>query len=437
MKAIQLIKLLFSKYFFGFINGHYYLSSNQISQIYTLIFSSKKRQAQIIKKFETKFSKIIGTGNSISFAAGRMGFYSLMKTLELGNEDQVIIQSSNCAVMVNAILKIGAKPIFADIDINTLGTSPESVEKLITQKTKLIVAQHSFGIPCEIDRIIALASKNNIFVLEDCALAVGSEYKGVKVGNWGNAALFSFDHSKPINCFIGGMLYFKDKLLYKKLLKYRNNLPSLTLSHQVAIFKTFLFENRYFNPRGFAKGKILLTLTNLLNKFKIRKNVFLTDDYGPPSGSKNSNYPYPSKIPAFIAQIGLFELDRFGSNKKQRAQILSDYIKATRNNKLIYLPKAYFNPHNVIIPLRLIGHFYNEKSPKSFLLNHYDIYSSWFLEPLVACNDPQDLGYTYGTCLKSELSCQTIINFPCTFDYKYIDKFLSPLITYLNQSKQD
>ena len=70
-----------------------------------------------------------------------------MKILKIGNGDEVIIQASNCSVMVNAVLRIGATPVFADIDINTLGTDPKSVSNLTTSKTKLIGAQHSFGIP--------------------------------------------------------------------------------------------------------------------------------------------------------------------------------------------------------------------------------------------------------------------------------------------------
>ena len=122
-------------------------------------------------------------------------------------------------MMVNAVVSVGVKPIYADNDTDTFGSSAEAISKVLTPQTKMIVAQHSFGISCDSQPIVTLAKSNSIFLLEDCALTLGSNIDGVVCGNFGDAALFSTDHSKPLNTLTGGLIYTKSKILFEKLNK--------------------------------------------------------------------------------------------------------------------------------------------------------------------------------------------------------------------------
>ena len=187
--------------FFGFVQGHAYLAPHDVDQIRKHIAKPAK---EIVAEFEHGFASLVGEGYAVSFAAGRMGFYALMKTLDIGPGDEVVVQGANCAVMVNAILRTGATPVFADIDPETFGSSKQHIERCITPRTRRIVAQHSFGIPCDVEPIVELAHSRKTFLLEDCALAVSSTNDGITVGNFGDAALFSTDHSKPLNTLTGG-----------------------------------------------------------------------------------------------------------------------------------------------------------------------------------------------------------------------------------------
>ena len=146
-----------------------------------------------------------------------MGFFALMQIRGIGKGDEVILQGHTCSVMPNAVWRTGATPIYADIDSNTFGSSAIEIDKVITPQTKMIVAQHSFGIPCDIEPIVDLARSKGIFLLEDCAITLGSKLKGIQVGNFGDAALFSIDHSKPLNAFTGGLIYTRKNELYEKL----------------------------------------------------------------------------------------------------------------------------------------------------------------------------------------------------------------------------
>lgn len=411
-----IVLLLYSPYF-GFIRGHSHVSNKELSQILSLIINPQEKDEKLTLIFEKKFSALIGQGKSLSFAAGRMAFYTYMKILEIGNDDEVIIQSSNCSVMVNAILRIGAKPVFADIDVNTMGTDPKSVQKLITPKTKLIVAQHSFGIPCEIDEIIKIANQYNIKVLEDCALTVGSKYKGLTVGNWGDAALFSIDHSKPLNCMIGGLLYLRNNSLYERIKKIRDEMPNLDKKHQLAIYKRLLFERKYYSPKKYSYGKFIELLYAFFGKLRKFQPAFLLDDYNHPNKLQKSNYSYPAKLPVFISKLGLYELKYFNKNKLIRKELLDDYIKIfVKNKKSKLIPQAYFDKRNDIIPLRFIAYFSNRLIAYKYFSKILDVNSSWFQNSIIGCDDIEDIGYTIGSCENSEIITEKVINFPCTYD---------------------
>ena len=110
-----------------------------------------------------------------------MGFYELMKYKNIKKGDEIIILGATCAVMINAILRLKAIPKFSDIDLNTYGSEVKSINKLINKNTKIIIAQHSFGIPCDIHPIVELAKKKKIFLIEDCALTLGSSINGKKL----------------------------------------------------------------------------------------------------------------------------------------------------------------------------------------------------------------------------------------------------------------
>lgn len=432
LQILNIVKLLKYNPYFGFINGHSYVSKLEVKRLLKLIMNPEKKDEKLNENFESDFAKLVGEGKAISFAAGRMAFYSYMKVLEIKKGDEVIIQASNCSVMVNAVLRIGATPVFADIDINTLGTDPKSVRNLITSKTKLIVAQHSFGIPCEIDEIMNIAKEHNIKMLEDCALTLGSKYRDVLVGNWGDAALFSIDHSKPLNCIIGGLLYLNNDQQYQQIKKLRDAMPNLSKKHQLALFKQFIFERKYYIPNKYSVGKVVELSNRIFNKIRKTHVVFLTDDYNHPRKSKNASYPYPAKLPIFISKLGLYELKHFKKSKETRVQLLNEYLTAfSENNKLELLPKAYFDKRNEIIPQRLIAHLSKKSKAYNYFSKTFETSASWFQKPIVGCESIEDLGYRYGSCINSELSAEKIINFPCTFDVKFKKEIQTQINSFL------
>jgi len=359
---------------------------------------------------------LIGKGYGISFAAGRMAFFSLLKVLNIGAGDEVILPGFTCSVMPNAIWRTGATPIFADIDIETFGSNAEGIEKKITSHTKLVVAQHSFGIPCKIREIIELCKKHDIFVIEDSAIALDSSVSGIKVGNWGDAAIFSTDHSKPMNTIIGGFFYTKNKTLYKKVKEISANLPQLEKAHQERLFNQFLFERKNYAPTRYPRGIVTCNIQAVIKKFIFRSHpfTFLEADYRKEMSSCSS-YPYPAKLPPFLAKIGLFELDRWETEKQRRIDLLENYLTIMRElNFDMYLPQAYSNPDMDIVPLRFVFQHPDSERIKKKMARYIDVNWTWFSQPIICCPDgPESLGYQIGSCELGEETGKTIINWPC------------------------
>ena len=419
--------------FVNFVSSSRLLNKTEINHLYKICDKSNDEN-KLIFEYENKFSSIVGLNNSaVCFGSARMAFFSLMYLLGIKKDDEIIIQSATCSVMVNAIIKIGATPVFADMDLNTLGTSADSVIKLVNQKTKLIVAQHSFGIPCEIDKIVECGKKNNIFVLEDCALTLTTFYKKKQVGNWGDAAIFSTDHTKPINTLIGGILYSKNKKLITNIKSYRDTLPNFSASHQLLMLKQYLFENKYFRYGHYYKGNILLKISNFFNKILFKEYVFLNDDTQ--LSIKNNNYPYPAKMPPFIAQIGLYELQKWDDNRRNRHEFLQKYInvfKKTDNLKL--LPKSYLDD-NFIVPNRLVFFSENIKEAYGFFKKYFPVEESWFRDQIIGCDNPEDFGYVYGSCKNSEKNSKEIINFPVNNNLNFQNNFTNSLKIFFKLHK--
>ena len=347
-----------------------------------------------------------------------MAFFSLMKELNIGEGDEVILQGATCSVMPNAVLRTGAKPVFADVDPDTFGSSAEHIEQKITLNTKMIVAQHSFGILCKIDEIVKIGKKHGIFILEDSAISLGSSLDTVSVGNWGDAALFSTDHSKPLNTLIGGFLYTKNKDLFNRIKKHWENIPQLSKDHQRRLFTRLLFERKYYNPSKYAFSGLILFLRK---KLKIdRKTTYLNADYSKKPSLAIDHYPYPAKLPAFLAQLGLYELERWDIEKERRKNLLNDFITISeRMGVKQYLPAAYFDSRLEIVPLRFVFTHPESEKVRKRMSQWFNIDWFWFMEPIVACKDPRELGYEYGSCKISEEIGKKIINWPCVLIHVY------------------
>jgi len=175
-------------------------------------------KGKFITQFENSFSKFVGINHSVGVCNGTVAIHVALLALNIGDGDEVIVPSFTYIASVNAIKYTGAKTVFVDSELKTWQIDPTKIEEKITKKTKAIMAVHLYGLPCEMDSILAIANKHKLFVIEDCAEAFGSLYKEKHVGTFGNISTFSFFGNKTITTGEGGMVVTNDALLNEKVI---------------------------------------------------------------------------------------------------------------------------------------------------------------------------------------------------------------------------
>lgn len=166
--------------------------------------------------FASEFSKYIGAKYATTVSNGTLALHLAMLALGIGEGDEVIVPSFTYIASANAVRYTGAEVVFAESCEDSWQIAPDDIEHKITPRTKAIMPVHLYGHPCDMDSIMDIARRHRLFVIEDCAEAIGSEYKGKKVGSFGDIAAFSFFGNKTITCGEGGMIVTNDKTLFER-----------------------------------------------------------------------------------------------------------------------------------------------------------------------------------------------------------------------------
>ncbi|MFH1475944.1 MAG: aminotransferase class I/II-fold pyridoxal phosphate-dependent enzyme [Verrucomicrobiota bacterium] len=163
-------------------------------------------------KFEQEFAAYVGARGAVALASATGGMHVILKALHIGPGDEVVTPSMTWASTVNLIVLAGARPVFADIDRDTLMAGPDQIAAVLTPKSKLIVPVHFTGAPADLDPIRRIAAERGIAVVEDAAHAAGTEYRGRRIGASGTA-IFSFHPIKNMTSGEGGMVCAEDAAL--------------------------------------------------------------------------------------------------------------------------------------------------------------------------------------------------------------------------------
>ncbi|MDU5368210.1 MAG: DegT/DnrJ/EryC1/StrS family aminotransferase [Finegoldia magna] len=164
-----------------------------------------------VKQFEKEIANKIGVKHAITVGNGTDALIIALKSLGIKEGDEVITTDYTFFATAEAIRFIGATPVFCDVELDTYNIDPSQIEEKITEKTKAIICVHLFGNACKMDEINDIAKRHNLYVVEDAAQAINSQYNGKNVGNLGDVACFSFFPTKNLGCFgDGGMITTND-----------------------------------------------------------------------------------------------------------------------------------------------------------------------------------------------------------------------------------
>lgn len=184
------------------------------------------------KALAEELSTYIGVKHSVTLNSGTDALHLALRALDIGAGDEVISVAFTFVATCEAIGIVGAKPVFVDIDPDTFNIDPQKIENAITPKTKAIIPVHLYGQPCDMDVIMDIAKRHNLYVIEDACQAIGAKYKGKMVGSFGDIGCFSFYPTKNLGTMgDGGLLTTNSDLINDRVIALRNHGGAVRYHH--------------------------------------------------------------------------------------------------------------------------------------------------------------------------------------------------------------
>jgi len=352
-----------------------------------------------IIELEEKFKEYLNIKNSISFNSGRSALMAILNSLGLDQGAEILLQVFTCNAVVNPILWLGFKPIYVDCDEKTFNIDVEDLKKKITSKSKVIIIQHTFGLPADINEILKICQENNLILIEDCAHSLGATYHDKKVGTFGKVAFFSFSRDKVISSVYGGMVMTNDDELAKKIKEYQEKIgyPSYLWIKQQLLHPIFM--SWLILPTYRIFGKYLLILFQWLHI--LSKAVHWKEKRG-----RKPCY-FPKRLPNALAILALNQFKKLEKFNKYRQEIANFYYNELKGTNFglppaseqIYLRFTIKHPkaHEII----------KKAWQKNILIG------DWYTTPIAPHDTkPFKMQYLPGSCPKAEKLAKETLNLP-------------------------
>lgn len=382
------------------------------------------KNGKAVKKLEDEFKKYFGTKYAISFNSGRSALMAILNSLELKKGDEVLLQAFTCNAAVNPILWSGLNPVYVDCDEKTLNIDVEDLKRKINEKSKVVMVQHTFGLPANLDEILEICQKNNLILIEDCAHSLGATYKDKKIGTFGKVAFFSFGRDKIISSVYGGMMITNDDKIGEKIKNFQEKLDfpsSFWIFQQLLhpILVNFLISPLY---NFFEIGKWLLIF---FQKIKIlSKGVSKKEKKG-----EKPSY-FPQKLPNALAILALHQfkkLEKFILHQKEIANFYDENLK----NLNFSLPQnedgRIYMRYSIFIKEKNTDKILKIARKKGIFLD-----DGWRKTPIVPPDTNQEkMKYQFGSCPNAEKIAKKIINLPTHINISY--KEAKKIIDFLKQ----
>ncbi len=381
-----------------------------------------------VKELEGKTQQYLGLKHTFAFNSGRSAFLAVLNGLNLEKNSEVLVQGFTCNALINPIIWFGLKPVYVDIEEKTLNMDPADLRRKITENSRAVVVQHTFGQPADLEEIKKICENRNLILVEDCAHSLGAEFQGRKVGGFGKASFFSFGRDKIISSVYGGMAATNDEELAWRIKDYRDklSLPSLfwikqQLLHPILCEKIVKPLYRFF---GF--GRWVLAGLNRIGV--LSKAVHKREKY------KGEKPPYiPRKMPNGLAFLALNQLQKIEKLLKHQKQIAGFYDREVEG-----VEKPLKNEGRVYMRYSvLVNGFDTDEVLKKARLQRIFLDDGWRKTPVVPYDtDHQKMQYHWGDCPTAERVARKIINLPTNIQVseKEAQKVASFLNNIINES---
>ena len=386
---------------------------------FKLIFQPWKwRSGNFPQALEEELSRYLGIKYAFSFNSGRSALMAILESLNLERGSEILLQAFTCNAVPNPIIWSSLKPVYVDIHEETFNIDAEDLRKKITSKSRAVIVQHTFGLPADIDEIIKICQENNLLLIEDCAHALGAEYKRQKIGTFGRVSFFSFSRDKVISSVYGGMAATNDEELAKKIKEYQEKIgyPSYFWVFQQLLHPVLM--NFLILPTYKIFGKSILILFQWL--YILSKAVHWRE-----KRAKRPGY-FPKRLPsalAILAQNQLKKVERFNAHRKQ----VAEFYRQELGNTAFELPRGKEQ-----IFLRFTIKYPKASEIIKAAWQQNILIGDWY-DSVIAPADTKlvKMGYIKGSCPKAEKLARETLNLPTHIniskgDAKKIINFLQP-----------
>lgn len=356
-----------------------------------------------IERYEAEFAERIGVRHAVSFSAGRLALYGIIKALNLGPGDEVLLQAPTHIVVPNAIRFTGATPVFVDCSDDDYNMDFGSAAERVTKDTRLLLLQHTFGVPADLDAACAFAEANDLVLIEDCVHALGARFNGQPVGSIGRAAFFSTEETKTISSTMGGMAVTDDDELAAALRAFQAACAIPSRSLVARYMAKQLVYHLFTHPR-------IHRFTRPIYMWLRERPI--THLAPGPTGSDETHGGRPAfyemRFSNGQAAIARRQLRRLDANIAHRNAIANRFAAALPAlGFTVPRPAKGAEPAYVRFPTRVADRALAMQTAKAST-----ILGRWFTSVLEESATTDAGGYVDGSCPRAELAARELVNLP-------------------------
>lgn len=339
-------------------------------------------------------------GRAYAFSSGRASLRAILRAVRIGAGDEVILCGFTCLAVPEAVRYAGATPVYADLAPGAWASGADEIASVASARTRAVVVQHTFGIPAAVDQVLGLCRSRGWLLVEDCALALGSERAGRPLGSFGAASIFSFELSKCVTAGWGGAAVIHDAELDQAMARLYAEEPEARRLRILRELAQILLSTMLYRPRCYGTAKYLLAALYRSGLFRVSGRPLAA---GEPSG-------WSHRLSASQAALVARQLARLDSIRQRAAEIVGRYRtwlddtgrpdSSGPRDKGVHLIRFPILAENASA---LVTRGYTRGIE----------IGRWFDAPVAPMpGDPSLVNYTWGSCPRAERVSRHVVNLP-------------------------
>jgi perosamine synthetase len=352
------------------------------------------------EKFEESLAREIDVSFAYTFWAGRVGLFAILKGLGIGKGDEVLVPVPTHVVVPNAVRYTGAKPIYVDCRLDDYNMDLARASALVTDRTRALILQHTFGIPADLDAALDLAKRRGLHVIEDCVHSLGARYRGRPVGSYGRAAFFSIEETKIISSTMGGVAVTGDPALATKVRRFQASCAPPARRRVASYIAKLVTYHVLTQPYLHYYARPVYELLGRRHPFPRPTAIIEQRGLRPPN--------YDSTLGNAQAALALRQLRRLDKNVAHRRRIAETYrVRLESTRVRVPHPPLHMDPAYVRYPV-----WVEDRAAAVRAISKRAVAGVWFESVLSESETPEYADYETGTCPNAELSSHHLVNLP-------------------------